>query len=103
VRWWGGLPGARTGPDGEPPSRPKKQRTTICPLISSDERLKAEAWIRAAIRAGQYEFVEADQDFPKHVWYEHGGQGWFGFCINTSAGHYKGWPLEDGEYDAYRR
>src|SRR5204862_7813398 len=66
TRWWGGLPGARMGSDGDSRPRPKKQRTTICPLTSVDDRIQAEQWIQAAIRQGQYEFTESDQDFPKH-------------------------------------
>ena len=94
--WWGGLPGARYGKDGEA-HRPKRQRTTICPLVTPEEQEKATAWIRAAIQNQQCTFLEGDQDFPKHVWYEAEGGGWFGYCINSVAGHYKGWPLEEEE------
>lgn len=72
--------------------RKKKPRTSICPLISKEDRERATEWVRRAIRDGQCRFMEGDQDFPKHVWYEAEGRGWFGFCINSVAGEYKGWP-----------
>lgn len=96
VRWWGGLPGARLGEDGQA-RRPKKQQTTICPLIEDADREQATCWVRAALRAGQCKFLEADKDFPKHIWYFSGGQNWIGFCINSVAGHYKGWPVDEEE------
>ena len=49
---------------------------------------------------GRYRFREGDDLFPKHVWFRVGGQAWFGFCINSTAGEYKGWPLEDDDPDA---
>jgi hypothetical protein len=67
-RWWGGLPGVRVGSDGEA-RRPKKQKTSICGLVTEADRDRATGWVRAAIMARQYQFVEGDQDFPKHIWY----------------------------------
>ncbi len=51
-------------------------------------------------RARQYKFVQADQVFPKKVWYKASGQVWFGYCINTQSGEYKGWPISEEERDA---
>lgn len=102
VRWWGGTPGVRVDRrTGQPLGRPHRQKTTICPLVTApaDQR-RATAWIKAAIRSGRYRFVESDDAFPKHVWYRVRGQAWFGFCINSTAGTYKGWPLENDEPDA---
>lgn len=94
-KWWGGEP--RSG------QRQKRQKTTICPLAREDERDAATNWVREAIKRGQYEFFEGDKDFPKHIWYEADGVGWFGFCINSILGEYKGWPLEEDERRALFR
>jgi hypothetical protein len=99
-RWWGGLPGIRYGRDGRP-AREKREKTTICDLVSEQDRERATAWLRAAIECGQFGFLEGDQDFPKHVWYQAECRGWFGFCINRTAGHYKGWPMEEDERRAF--
>jgi hypothetical protein len=62
------------------------------------DRVRATNWVRAALRAGQIRFYEADKDFPKHIWYrDETGQLWFGFCINGVLGHYKGWPIDEDE------
>jgi hypothetical protein len=98
-RWWGGLP-ARYSKKRKP-ARYKKQKTTICPLTTEAERDIATGWVQAAIRAGHYEFFEGDQEFPKHLWHEIDGRRWFGFCINSAAGEYKGWPLEEDEPRAF--
>jgi hypothetical protein len=99
-RWWGGLSNVRFKDDGTP-TRPKKQKTTICPLASESDRDQATIWIRCAIENGQYKFAEGDKDFPQLVWHKVDGQSWFGRCINSAAGHYKGWPVDEGEIDAY--
>ena len=96
-RWWGGLPAARQLPGGRV-GRPGKQRTTLCPLTSGRDLARATGWLRAAIQAGHYRFVESDQDFPKHVWHQdESGQIWFGMCVNTKAGEYKGWPINEDD------
>ena len=69
----------------------------MCPLTTKQERAKATRWIRKAILEEQYKFVESDQEFPKKVWYEAEGQIWMGYCINTAAGQYKGWPIDEEE------
>jgi hypothetical protein len=99
-RWWGGLPAVRYGKDGKP-MRHKRQKTTICPLVTMADQARASTWIRAAIESGQFTYLEGDQDFPKHVWYEADGRGWFGLCINSTAGTYKGWPMEEDERRAF--
>jgi len=94
-RWWGGLPAAYVGPDGMA-TRPKKQTTTVCHLIGEADRLVATDWLREALRRQQLRYYEADQVFPKHIWYrEDNGRLWFGFCINTVQGQYKGWPINE--------
>ena len=60
--WWGGLPKARQLQGGKV-GRPGKQTTTVCPLTTNEDRAEATEWLRRAIVAGQYRFVEADQDF----------------------------------------
>ena len=100
--WWGGMPAARQLRGGRV-GRPGKQATTVCPLTTKEDRDRATEWLRIAIREGRYRFVESDQDFPKHVWHrDEGGQDWFGMCINTKSGAYKGWPIDEEERRAIR-
>lgn len=96
-RWWGGLPGAYTGRDGLA-TRPKKQKTTICPITHAAGRETATGWVREALAKGQLRYYEADQDFPNHIWYgQDTGQVWFGRCVNSVRSQYKGWPVEEDE------
>ena len=95
-RWWGGLPEARQLRGGRV-GRRGKQTTTICPLTSDEDRDRATEWLRRAIRAAQYRFVEADQDFPKKIWCHERDQTWLGLCVNTKSGEYKGWPIDEEE------
>ncbi len=95
-RWWGGLPGARQLPGGRV-GRRGRQTTTVCPLNTEEDRTLATEWLRKAIVAGQYRFVEAGQDFPRRVWFEARGRVWCGFCVNPAAGDYKGWPIDEAE------
>ena len=90
-RWWGGQ-GRAPGPGGGL-HRPKKQLTTVCPLNTLEDQVKATHWIREAISAGRFSFVEGDKRFPKHVWHEDtDGRTWIGRCVNSEQGEYKGWP-----------
>lgn len=94
--WWGGLPmskqlrGGRVG-------RTRKQTTTICPLTTEHDRRRATEWVRGAITAGQYKFIEADKRFPKKIWFEADGKIWCGLCTNSESGQYKGWPIDEEE------
>ena len=93
--WWGAFPRARQLRGGRV-GRPRKQTTTVCPLTTEQDRHLATEWLRSAIHAGRYRFVETDQDFPKKVWHEdESGQVWFGMCTNTKAGEYQGWPIDE--------
>ena len=95
--WWDGLPGARIGKDGTA-SRPKKQRTSICRLVTAADRDRASGWVRHALEKGQCRYYEGDKRYPKHIWYEDSeGQFWFGFLVNATAGTYKGWPIDESE------
>ena len=95
-RWWDGLPKARQLPGGRV-GRRGRQTTTVCPLTTDQDRKSATDWLREAIVAGQYRFVESDRDFPKRVWFRAQGRIWCGHCVNPSAGHYKGWPIDEDE------
>jgi hypothetical protein len=82
-------------------SRVGKQQTTICWLTREEDRIRATTWVREALRAGHIRFYEGDQDFPKHIWHcDDTGQLWFGFCVNTVSGEYKGWPIDEEERSA---
>lgn len=95
--WWGGRGGVRIGTDGKV-TRPKRQRTAICPLTSLRDGSRATEWLQKAISRHQFVFVEGDKRFPKHVWYvDSEGQGWAGRCINSVSGEYKGWPISVDE------
>jgi len=96
-RWWGGVPQARIGRGGEA-RRPKKEHTSICPKVTSEDREQASHWVREALRHRQFRFFEGDKLYPKHIWYkDQAGQYWFGFAINQIAGTYKGWPISEAE------
>ena len=96
-RWWGGMPGVRRRKGGEI-QRPKKQHTTVCPLVTEEDRERATLWIREAIRNRQCRFVDGDGQFPKHVWHtDDGGEHWHGRCVNSEKGEYKGWPVTEEE------
>lgn len=95
--WWGGTPGLKVDAKGNVIPRLGKARTTVCPLVTAKDRDRASRWVRIALRLGQYRFVEGDQDFPKHIWYERQGVIWFGFRVQDIAGTYKGWPIEEKE------
>ena len=92
----GRLPAARQLPGGRV-GRKGKQTTTICPLTNGRDRVRATGWVREALIRGQFKFVEADQHFPKKVWFRADGKIWYGFCINTQSGQYKGWPINEEE------
>lgn len=95
-KWWDGRPEARQLPGGRV-GRPGKQTTTVCPLTSQEDRDRATTWVRRAIMMDQCKFSQADKDYPKKIWYEEDGQIWFGRCINSQAGQYKGWPIDEEE------
>ena len=95
-RWWGGQPKGRQLPGGRV-GRRGRQTTTICPLTSDADRGRATKWVQRAIREGKYKFVEADKTYPKKIWIEVDEQIWFGFCINSESGEYKGWPIDEEE------
>ena len=96
VRWWGGLPQAHVGTGGVA-TRPGRQTTTICPLVSVEERDIATLWVRAALALGQHKFFEGDKIYPHFIWYRDNGQVWMGRCVNGILGTYKGWPIEESE------
>ncbi|MFC3229881.1 hypothetical protein ACFOGJ_21705 [Marinibaculum pumilum] len=96
-RWWGGLPEAYVGPDGDA-SRPGRQITSVCELTTEAERDEATNWVRTALRMGQFRYRDADKDFPAHIWYrDEAGQLWQGRCVNSVLGTYKGWPVDEAE------
>ena len=97
-RWWGGLPHGYVNQSGEA-IRPKKQQTTICPLITEAERLAATIWVQNALRAGQVKYYESDKDFPARIWYRDAATNkiWIGYCLNSVLGQYKGWPADESE------
>lgn len=98
-RWWGGLGGAYVNSAGVA-SRPGKQDTTICPLGSEEDRKTATSWVQAALTAEQIKYTEADKDYPSKIWHEdEEGQLWFGRCVNSIHGEYKGWPVDQDERD----
>ena len=96
--WWGGLPEGRQLPGGRV-GRRGKQTTTICPLYRRSDQVLATEWVRNAIRSGQCRFYQADQKFPKMIWYEADGVLWIGSRVTDGLGEYKGWPGDKEERD----
>jgi hypothetical protein len=97
ARWWGGLPAAKIGSEGVV-RRPKKQLTTVCPLLTATDQARATAWVQEALKRQQYRFYDGDKTYPKHIWHQdESGQFWFGFCVNGISGSYKGWPIDAAE------
>lgn len=90
-RWWGGLP--------EAGNRAKWQTTTICPLTTEVERIRATDWVRSAIVSGHCLFSQEDKNFPKWIWHEADGRIWMGYLVNDGLGQYKGWPIDKDERD----
>lgn len=96
-RWWGGLPQAFVNVEGVA-ERPNKEDTTICTLYTAADRAKATKWVQCALEAGQFKFYEGDKDYPKKIWFrDEAGQVWFGLCVNSILGQYKGWPIDEEE------
>jgi hypothetical protein len=96
-RWWGGLPMAYIASDGYA-SRPGRQHTTVCPLVTESEREMATKWVQEALLKRQFRYFEGCGDFPKKIWYrDDQGTVWIGFCVNGVLGEYKGWPSSDDE------
>lgn len=101
-QWWGGQGSAPASGGGL--QRPKKQLTTACPLHTKKDGTRATGWIREALAAGRFLFVEGDKRFPKHVWHEDADGGrWIGRCVNSVAGEYKGWPADPREIATLER
>lgn len=98
-KWWGGLGSAYVNAQGVA-ARPKKQHTTVCPLIGTEDRKAATRWVQTALKNGQFIFLEADKDYPSKIWHkDETGRYWFGRCINSVLGQYKGWPIDQDERD----
>lgn len=97
-KWWGGLPQGFVDADGIA-KRPGKQDTTICPMRTEAERIQATEWVHKALSSGQFRYYEGDKDYPKKIWYldSCSSQLWFGQCLNTVSGEYKGWPIDEDE------
>ncbi|MDE2728613.1 MAG: hypothetical protein OXI19_11370 [Gemmatimonadota bacterium] len=99
VRWWGRLPKGRQLP-GKKVGRRGRKNTTICPLVTREDREKATYWVRQAIAEGNCHFAQGDKRYPKKIWIEADGVIWAGLCTNSELGQYKGWPSNKEERDA---
>jgi len=97
ARWRGGLPGAKIGRGGIA-RRPKRQLTSICPLLTAADQNRATGWVREALRRQQYRYYDGDKIYPKHIWSrDESGHFWFGFYLSGFPGSYKGWPIDEAE------
>ena len=93
-QWWGGLPA------GKKP-RPHRQKTTICPLVTEEDRKKAALLVQKALKTRNFKYNPGDSALPSHIWLEDGNGGyWQGRLVNAEQGAYKGWPISEDEYDA---
>lgn len=100
-RSWLGLPRPHRSADPE-------ETATVCPLVSEDDRNTATQWCRIAIRNKQFDPVDWQNGFPRHIWHkDESGQYWKGFLTNSGAGdkpvaQYKGWPIsEEGKNEIF--
>jgi hypothetical protein len=100
-RSWLGLPEPRQSKKASPSH---KDTATICHLVSEQDRKRATMWVQEAIKAQQFDPTDWST-FPRHIWYrDENGQFWEGFLTNSGAGssprgQYKGWPIEEREWD----
>ena len=79
-------------------------RYTRSPPHTKKDGTEATGWIREALSAGRFLFVEGDKRFPKHVWHEDADGGcWIGRCVNSLRGEYKGWPVQSQEIAVLER
>jgi hypothetical protein len=81
-----------------------EQNATLCPLVTDADRAKADAWVKNAIRNGQYNNDIWDGDFPRNIWHREGPDSfWFGRLTQRGTGgdtaaEYKGWPTDWKEW-----
>ena len=93
------MPKVRIRSDGKA-RRPKKQQTTICPLLSKEDQKLATEMVREAIRKGEFKIVAGNEKFPDRIWHrEKNGNCWEGRCINRTTGEYKGWPISEDVFE----
>jgi hypothetical protein len=95
-RSWLGLPTPRVSQEPE-------ETSTICDLVSDDDKIRATDWIRTAIRNRQFSPTDLQNGFPRLVWHKDDvGQYWRGRLTDSGAGErpiakYKGWPISEDE------
>jgi len=96
--WWDGQPGAYIDEKTGQATRPNKEKTTICPLTSQEDRNRATKWVRHALEQGDFAYHDGNTEYPDRIWYDEPetGRKWEGFVTNKTLGQYKGWPAEDG-------
>ena len=78
---------------GQP--RPRAD-ASLCPRELTRDRVKAESWLREAIRRGAVSELR-EGEFPRYVWFEQEGIVYEGRLVNRGLGEYKGYPLEPGQ------
>ena len=61
--------------------RAEWQTTTICPLTTETDRIRATGWVKIAIKSRQCRFSQEDKNFPKWIWHEADGQFWMGYLV----------------------
>lgn len=81
-----------------PTSRPKANRTTLCPPRLNGEQELLSEWVAEAIRrravSGKFR-----GDYPSEVWYKaEDGQVYKGRITNQAQGTYHGFPIPESEW-----
>ena len=80
---------------------PGKLRSDASPCPREVQREAAERWVRAAIAAGHVGARWSDQPFPQYAGHRQGDQVFEARLTNSSAGAYKGYPLDESEWPAW--
>lgn len=66
---------------------------SICPRELSQQQAQVQAWLKAAILAGNFGY-DWRQEFPHHVWHRVGTVVYEACLTNSGNGEYHGYPLE---------